>query len=648
MNAALRRALLPALLALATLLAYLPSLPGEFIWDDDDYVTENEVLRDPAGLARVWVPRETPQYYPVVFSVFWLQFQAFGLNPLPYHLTNLLLHIASALLLWRLARLLGLPGPGWIAGAFALHPVHVESVAWVMELKNCLSGTLYLGAALAWLRCDGRRFGAYALALGLFALALLSKSVTCTLPAALILADLYRRRATPGRVLALLPFFALGIGAAWFTAHIEAEHVRAQGAPFAFDLAERLLIATRALTFYPLKVLAPWPLLFNYPRWELNPSSPAQWLPAAAVVAVAAVTLRAYARGRRGPFLALAFFAGTISPALGFVNYYPMLFSFVADHFAYLATIGLFALAAGAGTRLAPRVRRIVGVATLAALAVATAFQAHVFRSAESIYRHTLEHNDEAWLARATLANLLLNRAAVSADRRPHAEVEAWTAEAAEHLRRALPLATADRAKLRFSRALALYRLGRLEEALEQASKLAGKPRVGPQAESLTGSIQFELGDLQAAEESFRRVLAVDPTDSFAYQSLGDVARARGDARGALRLYRTAAELARHPVAEIRAGAALALELATSTREDLRDPDEALRLVGDLERHASFLIPEVEVARVHALARLERWPDAVAAARELLAHRERTGSPEQVERARARLEACEARRQPEG
>ena len=128
-----------AIMALA-LVAYLPALQAGYIWDDDSYLTANPHVQAPDGLARIWVPGHTPQYYPLVFTGFWIEHALWGLQPAGYHLVNILLHAINAVLVWRLMRRIGVPG-AWVIGAvFAVHPIHVESVAWITERKNCLSG----------------------------------------------------------------------------------------------------------------------------------------------------------------------------------------------------------------------------------------------------------------------------------------------------------------------------------------------------------------------------------------------------------------------------------------------------------------------------------------------------------------------------
>src|SRR4051812_47674469 len=230
----------PVALLAITLLAYIPAMRGGFIWDDDYYVTLNRSLRSFDGIQQIWTgifpnPREYPrfagpQYYPMTYTSFWLQtrFQNWSqpLSPFPFHLVSVLLHGASAVMLWVILRKLAVPGPWVIAAIFALHPVQVESVAWITERKNVLSGAFYFASLLVYLRFAGldpappfdpeqkfalprERGKVYSLALVLFACALLSKTVTGSLPAVVLLLIWWKR----GRirlkedVLPLLPFF---------------------------------------------------------------------------------------------------------------------------------------------------------------------------------------------------------------------------------------------------------------------------------------------------------------------------------------------------------------------------------------------------------------------------------------------------------
>jgi hypothetical protein len=409
-------------IALSTVVAYRPAIDGGFIWDDDDYVTDNVLLHSDAGLARLWEPGQTHQYYPAVFTTFWVEYHLWGLNPRGYHLVNVLLHIANALLLWRIMRVLAVPGAWMIGAVFALHPMHVESVAWITERKNVLSGLFYMLAALAYLRFDPmrdeeraepapRRWGVYALSMVLFVLALLSKSVTCSLPAALILVMVLRgQRLAPSRLLPLVPMFVIGFAAAMHTAWLERESVGAVGAAFDFTFVERCLIASRALLHYPLKLLIPYPLVFIYPRWTIDAGDGSSYAWILVVLAVGIAALIAFRRGRRGPAIALAFFAGTLFPALGFIDFWPMVYAFVADHFAYLASIGLIALA------VAPTARRVgeTPAGRSLAAAILIVFAGLVWREGgkyaneEALWRRTIAQNPDGWMAHNNLGVVFL------------------------------------------------------------------------------------------------------------------------------------------------------------------------------------------------------------------------------------------------
>src|SRR4051812_32714143 len=344
-----RYALFVCALWVAILVVYQPVWNGGFLWDDAAHVTRPD-LRSLQGLWSIWfTPGATQQYYPLTHSFFWLQHRLWGDAPLGYHVVNLVLHASAAsmigLLLWRLS----IPGTYLVAAIFALHPIQVESVAWISEIKNTLSAVLYLASALAWLRFrDKRDAGSYALSLSLFVLALCSKTVTATLPAALLVIEWWRRRrlSWPRDVLPLVPFFVVGAAAGLATIWVERTLVGAEGVAFDFTPIERALIAGRALWFYAGKLFWPTNLVFIYPRWSVSEHMGWQYLYPAA--AIAAIALAWMVRSRsRGPLAGVLFFAGTLFPALGFFNVYPFLFSFVADHFQYLASLGLIALAGG-------------------------------------------------------------------------------------------------------------------------------------------------------------------------------------------------------------------------------------------------------------------------------------------------------------
>jgi tetratricopeptide (TPR) repeat protein len=518
-----RPTLLRALLLLAAvLLAYLPALRAGYVWDDDSYLTGNRLLLSVDGLRRIWLePTASPQYYPLVFSTFWLERRVFGLAPAGYHAVNVLLHAGVAFLVWRVLARLGVPG-AYLAGLlFALHPVHVESVAWISERKNVLSGVFYLLALRAYLRHLGLRRPEeperpgrdYWIALASFVCALFSKTVTSTLPVVVVLLAFWRGRPlTRGAWLRLLPFFAVGAAAGLHTGWLERHHVGAQGADWTLTLVERWLVAGRALWFYAGKLAWPQPLVFIYPRWRLDAGSLAQQLYPLAAVAALVVLLLARRRIGNGPLVACLAFGVSLFPALGAFDVYPMRFSFVADHFQYLASIGLIALAAAALVGAAGRLGlpatagRTLAIGLLALLATRTALQASCYRDAETLWRQTLRHNPDCWMAQNNLAIVLSRRGDWS-------EARALWVEAV----RLRP----DDADSRSNLGYALWRLGEREQAIAQYRLVLGRHPDHEGARFNLAEALAAQGRLAAAAAEFARIVARNPAHLEAQLGLG-------------------------------------------------------------------------------------------------------------------------------
>lgn len=510
-----------ALLVLACVSCW-PALDGAFLWDDDAYVSQNPALRDGAGLVRIWVePGATPQYYPLVFTSFWVEWQAFGAWTVPYHLTNLLLHAASGLLVWRLLVRLapaGLAGEelerlAWaVAAAFVVHPVCVESVAWITERKNVLSLALYLGATAAWQRFSPAASGIgaapawrwYAAALGLYVGAMLAKTVTSTWPAAMLVLAWWKRGRLERRELAALaPAFAIGLLFAWTTVTLERDHVGAAGEAWALSPLARLLLAGRIAWFYLGKLLLPVPLAFVYPRWDPDPALPANWAWSPLLLAALAALLLLRARLGRGPLAAALLWLGTLVPALGFFDVYPFLFSWVADHFQYHAMPALLAaLVTGAGLALRrlPEQSRRLGPLLLGcwllSLALLARNHAATFTDREALWRATLAENPDAWLAHNNLGNLLADRGEV--------------AEAAEHYAQAVRLAPGQPSH-RLNFAWACSRLGRVREADEQFEAALALEPDAAQVHFTWGEHLERTGRLEQAAARFEQALRLDP-----------------------------------------------------------------------------------------------------------------------------------------
>ncbi len=426
-----------AILVAATLLAYIPAFFAGFVFDDTMHILLSPTMTYSwDSLAAIWFkPAWTPQYYPVTHTVWWLEYQLWGFTPLGYHLVNLVLHLGVVFLLWRLLHRLGLDWRvAWLAAAlFALHPVHVESAAYVSELKNVLSAVFYLVAALCYWRfhagtgtsASARTAGDirtswrwYGCALVLFLAALLSKTVTASLPAAMLLIIWWKDdRIRWHDVRRLVPFFILGIGLGLTTAWLERHQVgtAAFEHDFGFSPADRILIAGRAVWFYFTKLLWPTNLTMNYVRWTIEPSAWRQWLfPIAAVVAIGALWLGRRVLGR-GPLVAILFFCGTLFPALGFVDVYPFRYSFVSDHYQYLATIGVLVLMALVWVRLwrwwrsAPAITPLLAAAPLLVLlGILTWQHTWTFKDDRTLWEDAVAKNPQSWLGHFNLSSLWL------------------------------------------------------------------------------------------------------------------------------------------------------------------------------------------------------------------------------------------------
>lgn len=421
-----------AVLVAMVLACYAYALRCDFIWDDDDYVTKNHTLESLDGLRRIWFELgAVPQYYPLVHTTFWIERHLWGVNPLGYHAVNIALHALGTLLVWRLLVRLEVPG-AWLAAAlFAVHPVEVESVAWITERKNVLSLPLALLSLLAYLRfapldrsvvapgargnresTSAGRWRWYAVSLALFVAAALSKTVVVTLPAvALVIIWWKRGRIVFGDVAPLVPFLAVGLGLGLVTVWMEKNFVGAAGEEWSLTPLDRVLLAGRVLWFYAAKLVWPYPLAFFYPRFSIDAHIGWQYLfPLAAVVVIVALW-RARGTIGRGPLAAVLIFAGVLAPALGFFDVYPFRFSFVADHFQYHAGIAILALAAAGVTPWLARAeqarrgaRALFTTVLLLVLGVLTLCQTFIYYDLETLYADTIEKNPTSWTAYANLS----------------------------------------------------------------------------------------------------------------------------------------------------------------------------------------------------------------------------------------------------
>jgi Flp pilus assembly protein TadD len=529
-------------LVLITFAAYGPVLQAGFIWDDDDYVYENPNL-SAAGLRDIWLkPQSSPQYYPLVFTTFWLEHRLWGLQPAGYHAVNVLLHAANAVLLWRVLLRLNVPGAWLAAAVFALHPVHVESVAWITERKNTLSGIFYLSAALLFLQGAlagpdiplRRRCWGYGAAWGCFVAAMLSKTVAATLPAALLLVLWWKNgRLTWRDMAAVAPMFLIGVPLGLWTARLERIHVGAVGAEWSYSLVDRVLIAGRALWFYAVKLAWPTELSFCYPKWQIDRGVGWQYLYVVAAALVVGGLWFWRERIGRHWLVGVLFFAGTLFPALGFFNIYPMRYSLVADHFQYLASIGLIVLAtSGAAAwhdrQHSPRWSLAVAGLVLAALAGLTWTQCHAYRDAVTLWRDTLRKNPNCEMAHTNLG-LILRQAGA-------------TEEADEHLRTAVALSPGD-PEPHNNLAMILMDQDRLDEAEAEVNiALKLRPQYG-EARTNLAIIWIRRGQLDRAEAEFREAAEIAPQNYLVRFNMARFLQDRKQFVAAEREYRAVIEL---------------------------------------------------------------------------------------------------------
>jgi protein O-mannosyl-transferase len=550
-----------SLLLLFAGIAYLPALNGTPIWDDDFHITRPE-LQSWDGLAKIWTqPGSTQQYYPFVHTVFWLEHRLWGDAPLGYHLVNLLLHCLSALLLLKILRRLEIPG-GWLAAAiFALHPVQVESVAWISELKNALSGVFYLSSGLVYLEFDRtRKAGPYLAAAALFLLGLLSKTVIATLPAALLVIFWWKRGKLSFKrdALPLLPFFILGITAASFTAWVERTLIGAEGSAYDFSFIERVLIAGRVVWFYMGKLFWPLDLIFIYPRWQMSQSIWWQYL-FPVTLALALAILVWFSRGRRAPLAGMLFFIGTLVPVLGFLNVYPFRYSLVADHFQYLALLGIVVPVSAGVALLLQHLRswqRWTGYMLCAFLLIAftlrSHFQSGIYRDVETLWQTTIRKNPTAWMAHNNLGAFLLKKGQLD--------------DAMDHFTKAIEIKP-DEASVLDNLASALLQKGNLDEAILIYQKALELKPAQPSIHYNLANALLARGEVDHAIAEYESTLAINPSHTDAQNNLGAVLFQQGKLEQAVDHYLKALEVNPH---DVRAEANLAWALATSPQSVVR------------------------------------------------------------------------------
>ena len=520
-------------------IAYFPALRGDFLWDDDSNVTGNVTLRSLDGLRQIWlVPGATQQYYPLTHTSFWVDYHLWGFRTSRYHAVNIGLHALSAILLWTILRRLKIKGAWLGAAIFALHPVNVESVAWITERKNTLSGVFFLLAILAALKfwlpektvssetAERGPWKFYWLTLGLYICALLSKTSTIGLPLVVLILVWWKDRLTWKKVYPLLPFLAVGAVLGCITMWVEKDHLGASGKGWAFSPLDRCLLSARMVWFYLGKLFWPHPLMFIYPRWAVPPSQLIGYIAGVAALGVSAILWLGRNSWTKSLLCAAGYFVIMLFPVLAFFNVYFFHISFVSDHFQYLAGMGPIALAAaginaltGDSSRRKPILKPLIYGMLLLALGALTWRQAGIYRNDETLWRDTLTKNPNAWLAHNNLANDLMSTGRLD--------------EALEHYRRAVEI-NPDYMLGHNNYGAALILRGRLADAeVEVRKALQLEPNQASARMSLA-TILYSRKQLDEAIAEFRATLQVIPTKADAHLGLAKALTDKGEFAEAL------------------------------------------------------------------------------------------------------------------
>jgi Flp pilus assembly protein TadD len=622
-------------LVLLVVLAHGVGVWNGFVWDDDRYVTENPALRSFDGLTAIWGnPGTTPQYYPLTHTSFWLEYQAWGLWAPGYHGVNIGLQALAAILLFLVLKRLGVPGAWLAAAVFAVHPIQVESVAWVTERKNLLSGVFYLGSLFCWVRAlgldrDDREdagggteidpglaiFGTL-----LFALGLLSKTVVASLPVTLLLLVWWKRRRFSGGLLFYtVTMLALGLMTASLTSWLEKYQVNALGEEWSLSFVERVMVAGRAWWFYLGKLVWPLDQVFIYPRWEIDGArlSALLW---PALAAASLLTLWALRdRLGRGPLVAMLHYGVALSPALGFFNVYPMRYSWVADHFQYLAGVGplvlLIALASRAplpSTGPFRAARPLAAILLLSTLVTLSWQRTPAYLDQVTLWEDTLAGNPQAWIAHNNLGILYAERGR--------------EAEAEEHFRSVIELKP-DHAGARSNLGLLLVRQGKPGEALPHLEAAIELDPENVNGSVVLGDARKLTGDNAGAEASYRQALRLDPTNPLASLGLGDLKLRARDFDAAVALLSVVVNAAPgNP--DVRFKLATALAAQGSTEQALEQFQATLALRpddADAHYNAGTLLARagrLEQAERHLAAAVALRPDFREASNNLARVRE--------------------------
>jgi len=533
-----------SILILSVILTYTPVSQAGFVYDDSIILTGNPCIVGPLGLKEIWTTNAA-DICPFVLSTFWIEHALWGLNPLPYHLVNILLHGLSAVFLWWALRHLRVPG-AWIGAAlWAIHPVNVESVAWITEMKNTESGLFFLLTVpffVRWLRA--KDLGAptgngwnYLLTLLFAGLAIASKSSTVILPVVLCLCAWWIEGRWYWRNLArTAPIFLMAIAASLLSIWTQGLHLASDADPqWVRTWPERLVAAGDAVWFYLGKLLFPHPLIFIYPRWQIDASQWYSYLPLLAVILILVLFWLKRERWSRAWFFAFSYFLVALLPALGLIDNFVFEYSLVFDHFQYLASIGPLALVGAGLARFSdfpfPKnlaVQFALCSALLLILGAASWQRTLVYKNAEALWTDTLAKNPSCWMGEVNLGSVLAE--------------EGQADEAIGHFQRALKI-NSNCVVAQNNLGDALFDKGQADEAIGHFQKALEIDPNFAQAHSNLGFALLQKGKLDEAIAQFHKAVGIDPNFAQAYSNLGNTLFQKGQLDEAVDQFQKALEI---------------------------------------------------------------------------------------------------------
>jgi len=510
------------ILLVAVFLVYQPVWYAGFVWDDDTMVTANPCIVGPLGLKEIWTT-SAADICPLTLTTFWVEHLLWGVQPLGYHLVNVLQHGACAILLWRVLLSLRVPGAWLGAALWALHPVNVESVAWVIEMKNTESTLFFLLSILffvRWLRPESGNEQAgtganYGLTLIFAAAAMASKSTTVILPVVLCLCGWWiegqwRRRT----LLKVAPILLMSIFATAVSFWTQKAHAFTENIIEARSWPQRLATAGDAVWFYLGKLVWPYPLITIYPRWHIDAAQVASYLSLLLVLIVFSILWFKQRERSRPIFFAFAYFLAALLPVLGLANMNFFLYSFVADHFQYLASMGPLALAGAGMVRLADfasswksPLRSSLGAGLLLILGLLSWQRSWIYQNKETLWTDTLAKNADSSIAHNNLGILLFQKGQGD--------------EAIAHYQQALEI-DPSYGLARNNLGMALVQKGQLDEGIAQYQQALGLyPNYGMVHNNL-GIALVQKKQLDGAILQFKKALEINPNDARASKNLGN------------------------------------------------------------------------------------------------------------------------------